>query len=86
MWFFGVFGGTVLKYFLSETIYAQENGSRDTHFAKFLIFNFLKGLTYSAVIAFDIALVAQKVKVQCCYIIADMLNLKKLGGVVVVDQ
>ena len=57
-----------------------------THFAKFLIFNFLKGLAYSAVIAFDIALVAQKVKVQCCYIIADMLNLKKLGGVVVVDQ
>ena len=45
---FGVFGGTVLKYFLSETIYAQENGSRGTHFAKFLISNFLKGLTYSA--------------------------------------
>ena len=30
----------------------------------------------SLVIAFDIALVAQKVKVQC-YIMADMLNLKK---------
>ena len=39
--------GLVLKYFLSETIYAQENGSRGTHFAKFLISNFLKGLTYS---------------------------------------
>ena len=25
------------------------------------------------------AVVAQKVKVQCCYIIADMLNLKKVG-------
>ena len=36
------------KYFLSETIHAQENGSRGTHFAKFLISNFLKGLTYSA--------------------------------------
>ena len=32
-----------LKYFLSETIQAQENGSRGTHFAKFLISNFLKG-------------------------------------------
>ena len=31
----------------------------------------------SPVIAFDIAVVAQKVKVQCCYIMADMLNLKK---------
>ena len=30
-------------------------------------------------IAFDIAVVAQKVKVQCCYIMADMLNLKKVG-------
>ena len=38
-------GGLVLKYFLSETIH---NGSRGTHFAKFLISNFLKGLTYSA--------------------------------------
>ena len=34
----------------------------------------------SPVIAFDIAIVAQKVKVQCCYIMAEMLNLKKLGG------
>ena len=42
-------GGPVLRYFLSETIQAQENGSRGTHFAKFLISNFLKGLTYSAV-------------------------------------
>ena len=31
----------------------------------------------SPVIAFDIAVVAQKVKIQCCYIMADMLNLKK---------
>ena len=31
-------------------------------------------------IAFDIAIVAQKVKVQCCYIMADMLNLKKWVG------
>ena len=30
-------------------------------------------------IAFDKAVVAQKVKVQCCYIMADMLNLKKWG-------
>ena len=35
----------------------------------------------SPVIAFDIAVVAQKVKVQCCYIMADMLNLKKWGWV-----
>ena len=34
----------------------------------------------SLVIAFDIAVLAQKVKVQCCYIMADMLNLKKWGG------
>ena len=34
--------------FFSETIQAQENGSRGTHFVKFLISNFLKGLTYSA--------------------------------------
>ena len=33
----------VLKYFLSETIHAQENGSTGCHFAKFLISNFLKG-------------------------------------------
>ena len=33
------------------------------------------------VIAFDIVVVAQKVKVQCCYIMPDMLNLKKSGGV-----
>ena len=38
----------ILKYFLSETIHAQENGSRVTHFAKFLISNFLQGLIYSA--------------------------------------
>ena len=38
----------ILKYFLSETIQAQENESKGTHFAKFLISNFLKGLTYSA--------------------------------------
>ena len=40
-------GSLVLKYFLSETIH---NGSRGTHFAKFLISNFLKGLTYSALV------------------------------------
>ena len=33
----------------------------------------------SPVITFDIAVVAQKVKVQC-YVIDDMLNLKKVGG------
>ena len=38
----------------------------------------------SPVIAFDKALVAQKVKVQFCYIMADILNLKKwVGGSVV---
>ena len=31
-------------------------------------------------IAFHIAVVAQKVKVKCCYIMADMLNLKKWGA------
>ena len=41
-------GRPVLKYLLSETIHAKENGSRGCHFAKFLISNFLKGLTYSA--------------------------------------
>ena len=41
-------GGLVLKYFLSETIYTQENGGSGTHFAKFLISTFLKGLTSSA--------------------------------------
>ena len=43
-------GGLVLRYLLSETIQAQENGSRGTHFAKFLISNFLKGLTFSALV------------------------------------
>ena len=38
-------GSLVLKYFLSETIH---NRSRGSHFTKFLISNFLKGLTYSA--------------------------------------
>ena len=33
----------VLKYFLSETIDAPENGSSVTHFAKFLISNFFEG-------------------------------------------
>ena len=33
------------------------------------------------VIAFDLAVVAQKVKLQCCYIMAIMLNLKKWGWV-----
>ena len=35
----------ILKYFLSETIHAQEKGGRGTHFAKFFISNFLNGLT-----------------------------------------
>merc|ERR1712012_1075305 len=36
------------------------------------------------VIAFDIAVAAQKAKVQCCYIMAEMLNLTELkkGGLV----
>ena len=38
----------ILKYFIYETINTQENGSIGTHFAKILISNFLKGLTYSA--------------------------------------
>ena len=38
----------VLKYLLSETIHAQQNGRRGTHFAKFLNSKFLKGLTSSA--------------------------------------
>ena len=40
----------------------------------------------SPVIAFDTAVVAQKVKVQCCYIMADMLNLKKWVGVFVAGR
>ena len=43
----------ILIFFLSETIHAQENGSRGTHFAKFLISNFLKSLTYSALVAIE---------------------------------
>ena len=49
---FHYFPSKNLKYsqiFLSETIHAQENGSRGPHFAKSLNSNFLKGLTYSAV-------------------------------------
>ena len=48
---FHYFPSKNLKYsqiFLSETIHAQENGSRGPHFAKSLNSNFLKGLTYSA--------------------------------------
>ena len=41
-------GNLVLKYFLSETIRGHEKGSRGTKFAKFLISNFLMGLTYIA--------------------------------------
>ena len=37
-------------------------------------------------IAFDTAVVAQKVKVQCCYIMADMLNLKKVGGCCITNR
>ena len=40
----------ILKYLLSETSQAQENGSGGTNFAKFLISNFLKSLTYSALV------------------------------------
>ena len=50
---FHYFPSENLKYsqiFLSETIHAQENGSRGPHFAKSLNSNFLKGLTYSALI------------------------------------
>ena len=39
----------------------------------------------SPVIAFDIAMAAQKVKVQC-YVMADMPNLKKWVLLVVVGQ
>ena len=52
-----------LKYsqiFLSETIHAQENGSRGPHFAKSLNSNFLKGLTYSALFASLFGLIAGK--------------------------
>ena len=42
-------GGPVLKYFLSETIHAQENGSRGTHFAKILISDIPKSLTYMVI-------------------------------------
>ena len=48
---FHYFPSKNLKYsqiFLSETIHAQENGSRGPHFAKSLNSNFLKGLTYCA--------------------------------------
>ena len=50
---FHYFPSKNLKYsqiFLSETIHAQENGSRGPHFAKSLNSNFLKGLTYSALL------------------------------------
>jgi len=50
---FHYFPSKNLKYsqiFLSETIHAQENGSRGPHFAKSLNSNFLKGLTYSAML------------------------------------
>ena len=41
----------------------------------------------SPVIALDIAVVAQKVKVKSCSLMADMLNLKKwVDGMVVLDQ
>ena len=52
---FHYFPSKNLKYsqiFLSETIHAQENGSRGPHFAKSLNSNFLKGLTYSALLPF----------------------------------
>ena len=40
-------GGLVLKYVLSESIHNRSSG---THFDKFLISNFLKGLTYSGIL------------------------------------
>ena len=40
----------------------------------------------SPVIAFYIAVVAQKVKVQCCFIMADMLNLEKWVVLVVITN
>ena len=52
---FHYFPSKNLKYsqiFLSETIHGQENGSRGPHFAKSLNSNFLKGLTYSALLSF----------------------------------
>ena len=55
---FHYFPSKNLKYsqiFLSETIHAQENGSRGPHFAKSLNSNFLKGLTYSAVCTEEIS-------------------------------
>ena len=58
---FHYFPSKNLKYsqiFLSETIHAQENGSRGPHFAKSLNSNFLKGLTYSAMAASSILLTA----------------------------
>ena len=39
---------SIHKYFLSETIHAQKDGSRGAHFKKILISNFLKSLTSSA--------------------------------------
>ena len=55
-----------IKYFISETIHAKENGSRGTHLAKFLISNFLKSLTYSALVAIESSYfsVCQHVRVQ----------------------
>ena len=50
-------GGLVLKYFLSETIH---NGSRGTHFAKFLISKFLKGLTYSPLLYVNEVILGKK--------------------------
>ena len=55
-------GSPVLKYFLSQTIHAQENGSRGTHFAKFLISNFLKGLAYSAMMRTNVCCLVYVIK------------------------
>ena len=48
--YFPLFSQQKSQIFLSETIHAQENGSRGPHFAKSLNSNFLKGLTYSAMV------------------------------------
>ena len=60
---FHYFPSKNLKYsqiFLSETIHAQENGSRGPHFAKSLNSNFLKGLTYSAMMAILVVFFSEK--------------------------
>ena len=47
-------GSLVLKYILSESIHNRSSG---THFDKFLISNFLKGLTYSGSVIVTLVIV-----------------------------